>query len=132
MNESGEPQERRVLAELERRLRGEASEAEPALAERAAAWHDVVERLAAARVESFEPGFARRVVERLERERAERSLHLHLERMFIRVAAAGVAAALLLGAYNVVGGDLGAGVVETAFGVPAADFDSAILLAAQP
>lgn len=132
MNDSGEPQERRVLEELERRLRGEPSNPGQGLAKRAAAWHDVVERLAAARVESFEPGFAGRVLQRLEGEREEGALHVHLERMFIRLAAAGVAAALVLGAYNVAGSDLDAGIVATAFGVPAADFDSAILLAAQP
>ena len=138
MTESREQPNHRVLEELERQLRGgvpagTADAADRAVAARAAAWRRIVERLAASRASSFEEGFHLRVLERLDTQRGESAVHLHLERMFVRVAAAGIAAALMLGAFNLTGGhDSSGGIVETAFGVPAADFDSVVLLAEMP
>jgi hypothetical protein len=92
----------------------------------------LAQALSEARTESFGPMFSDRVVARIReaRQAGDDTLYNHLRWMFSRVAIAGTAVALILGAYNATEAPpLSSTVVETLFGLPSPDMESVIMLA---
>lgn len=92
----------------------------------------LAQALSEARGQSFGPMFSDRVLVRLREARiaGDGALYGHLRWMFSRVAVAGVAVALILGAYNATEASaLSGSVVETLLGLPAPDMESVIMLA---
>ena len=92
----------------------------------------LAQALSEARGESFGPMFPDRVVARIREDRrsGEETLYGHLRWMFARVAVAGTALALIMGAYNAAEAPgLSGTVVESVFGLPSPDMESVIMLA---
>lgn len=107
-------------------------EAKPEFAEKRRYWHRIARELATAKTTSFGPMFSDRVLARLREARrsGEDTIYVHLRWMFTRVAMAGVGLALVLGVYNATGGpEFSTTLVETLFGLPATNLESAVMLA---
>lgn len=122
---SGEPGTRAGSAPAAPRL-------DPRLDARLDAWRAIASDLGALGTESFGPAFRGQLLERIRAGvgQGETALYGQLRWMFARVAVAGVAAALVLGAYNVSGGYETTGtLVDSVFGLPSADLEAAIMLA---
>jgi hypothetical protein len=110
----------------------DAARLDPTLEARLDRWRAIAHDLEEHGVASFGPAFRVQVLERIRAANAggETALYGHLRWMFMRVAFAGVAAALVLGAYNASAGYESAGtVVENVFGLPTPDLEAAMLLA---